>query len=104
MAYSQSSAQPHEPAGCAHLERCRHFLDRAGPLLLFIVVGIAHRVIMKVWRGPADAATNKGKPCLTFSRKICDVKVQEVCRCQKAVPFAEMRRDAESRVSTRAIS
>ena len=34
-------------------------------------------------------------------KKICDVKVQEVAAAKKAVPFAEMRRDAESRVSTR---
>jgi indole-3-glycerol phosphate synthase len=34
-------------------------------------------------------------------KKICDVKVQEVAAAKKAVPFAEMRRDAQSRVSTR---
>ena len=34
-------------------------------------------------------------------KKICDVKDQEVAAAKKAVPFAEMRRDAESRVSTR---
>ena len=34
-------------------------------------------------------------------KKICDVKVQEVAAAQKAVPLADMRRDAESRVSTR---
>ena len=34
-------------------------------------------------------------------KKICDVKVQEVAAAQRAIPFAEMRRDAESRISTR---
>lgn len=34
-------------------------------------------------------------------KKICDVKVQEVAAAKKAVPLAEMRRDAESRLSTR---
>lgn len=34
-------------------------------------------------------------------QKICDVKVQEVAAAHKAIPLAEMRRDAESRVSTR---
>ena len=33
--------------------------------------------------------------------KICDVKVQEVAAAKKAIPLTEMRRDAESRVSTR---
>jgi hypothetical protein len=36
-------------------------------------------------------------------KKICDVKVQEVAAAKKAVPFAEMRRDAKA-VSPRAIS
>ena len=34
-------------------------------------------------------------------KKICDVKVQEVAAAKKAMSFADMRRDAESRVSTR---
>ena len=34
-------------------------------------------------------------------KKICDVKVQEVAAAKKAIPLTEMRRDAESRVSTR---
>lgn len=34
-------------------------------------------------------------------KKICDVKVQEVAAAKKAVPLTEMRRDAESRLSTR---
>jgi indole-3-glycerol phosphate synthase len=34
-------------------------------------------------------------------KKICDVKVQEVAAAQQAIPLAEVRRDAESRVSTR---
>ena len=34
-------------------------------------------------------------------KKICDVKVQEVAAAQKATSLAEVRRDAESRVSTR---
>ena len=34
-------------------------------------------------------------------KKICDVKVQEVAGAKKAIPLTEMRRDAESRVSTR---
>ena len=34
-------------------------------------------------------------------KKICDVKVEEVAAAQKRVSFADMRRDAESRVLTR---
>lgn len=34
-------------------------------------------------------------------KQICDVKVQEVAAAQKRMPFADMRRDAESRVLTR---
>ena len=34
-------------------------------------------------------------------KKICDVKVQEVAAAKRAMPLADMRRDAESRVSTR---
>ena len=34
-------------------------------------------------------------------KKICDVKVQEVAAAKKSIPLTEMRRDAESRVSTR---
>ena len=34
-------------------------------------------------------------------KKICDVKVQEVATAKKSIPLTEMRRDAESRVSTR---
>ena len=34
-------------------------------------------------------------------KKICDVKVQDVAAAKKAIPLTEMRRDAESRVSTR---
>ncbi|CAB5655315.1 MULTISPECIES: indole-3-glycerol phosphate synthase TrpC [Comamonas] len=34
-------------------------------------------------------------------KKICDVKVQEVAAAKKATSLAEVRRDAESRVSTR---
>lgn len=34
-------------------------------------------------------------------KKICDVKVEEVAAAQKRMPFADMRRDAESRVLTR---
>ena len=34
-------------------------------------------------------------------QKICEVKVQEVAAAQRAIAFAEMRRDAESRISTR---
>ena len=34
-------------------------------------------------------------------KKICDVKVQEVAAAKKATSLADMRRDAESRVSTR---
>ena len=34
-------------------------------------------------------------------KKICDVKVQEVAAAKKSIPLIEMRRDAESRVSTR---
>ncbi|MBD7959959.1 MULTISPECIES: indole-3-glycerol phosphate synthase TrpC [Comamonas] len=34
-------------------------------------------------------------------QKICEVKVQEVAAAQRAIALAEMRRDAESRISTR---
>ena len=34
-------------------------------------------------------------------KKICDVKVQEVAAAQQAISLAEVRRDAESRISTR---
>ena len=34
-------------------------------------------------------------------KKICDVKVQEVAAAKKAMSFADMRRDAESRISNR---
>jgi len=34
-------------------------------------------------------------------KKICDVKVQEVAEAKQRTPFEAMRRDAESRVSTR---
>jgi len=34
-------------------------------------------------------------------KKICDVKVDEVAAAKKRMPFADMRRDAESRVLTR---
>jgi len=34
-------------------------------------------------------------------QKICDVKAEEVAAAKKRMPFAEMRRDAESRVLTR---
>ena len=34
-------------------------------------------------------------------QKICEVKVQEVAAAQSAIALAEMRRDAESRISTR---
>ena len=34
-------------------------------------------------------------------KKICDVKVEEVAAAKQRMPFADMRRDAESRVSTR---
>ncbi|MDR0225969.1 MAG: indole-3-glycerol phosphate synthase TrpC [Burkholderiaceae bacterium] len=34
-------------------------------------------------------------------QKICEVKVQEVAAAKKRMPFADMRRDAESRVLTR---
>ena len=34
-------------------------------------------------------------------KKNCDVKVQEVAAAKKAISLTEMRRDAESRVSTR---
>ncbi|WP_404301016.1 indole-3-glycerol phosphate synthase TrpC [Alicycliphilus denitrificans] len=34
-------------------------------------------------------------------KKICDVKLEEVAAAKKRLPFADMRRDAESRVLTR---
>ncbi|MBP7968527.1 MAG: indole-3-glycerol-phosphate synthase TrpC, partial [Brachymonas sp.] len=34
-------------------------------------------------------------------KKICDVKVQEVAAAKKTTSLADVRRDAESRISTR---
>jgi hypothetical protein len=50
---------------------------------------------------PVRGCDEQGNPYVRHSEKICDVKVQEVAEAKQRTPFEAMRRDAESRVSTR---
>lgn len=50
---------------------------------------------------PPGAAPEQKAHHVRYPEKICDVKVQEVAAAKRAIAFEEMRRDAESRVSTR---
>ena len=68
-----------------------------GVSLLFIVVGIAmHRIIMKVVRLPLNQGIRMSDILKNLRRQSA-----EVAAAKKKMSLEDMRRDAESRISTR---